>query len=487
MITLVLAQILAPGPVPPIDTLVLRATTYFLAQDLLEGRGTGTRGEGIAAAFIVSQCRRLGLRAAGADYLLPLPLEQARIEHARLSLTQGGSTQSFDYPADVTPGLAGKKTLSGFSGPAVWVGNDSMITSGLGRLDLAGRVAVTDGVTGSAADDTLAARGAAAQVHVVASQALFDLYVRSRGATRLYHRDPTVVSSLLPPLPSVLAGPRAALALLRGSGVLEDPDLRPRLLPPRVAFELQHSDQQITSHNVACVLPGAAGPAGDTAIALTAHYDHLGIGVPDERGDSIYNGFSDNAAGVAMLLGIAQAFVRGDAPRLSHTLLLLFFSGEERGLLGSDYYVARPAWPVSRMRLVINLDAGAPPAPPVAWRLAGVDSTGWGAVGIAVGRARGWTITTSPPKPNSDYFPFVREGVPALFIVPGPGSYEGLSEDSSNALRRRWDHYHQAADEWAPDFPFAGLARYAGYALAIAAAADTADAGRLSGRGRPDR
>jgi hypothetical protein len=62
--------------------------------------------------------------------------------------------------------------------------------------------------------------------------------------------------------------------------------------------------------------------------------------------------------------------------------------------------------------------------------------------------------------------------VPAIFIVPGSAPYQGLSADSSQALRRRWDHYHEADDEWAVDFPFAGLGRYAEYAYYIARAID---------------
>ena len=86
---------------------------------------------------------------------------------------------------------------------------------------------------------------------------------------------------------------------------------------------------------------------------------------------------------------------------------------------------------------------------------------------LAVARAAGWDAITKPASPNTDYFPLLTIGIPAVFLVPAPGAYEGLSLDSSNALRRRWDHYHEPADEWAADFPFAGLLRYADYALRI--------------------
>jgi hypothetical protein len=80
---------------------------------------------------------------------------------------------------------------------------------------------------------------------------------------------------------------------------------------------------------------------------------------------------------------------------------------------------------------------------------------------------QGWEAETRPPSPNTDYYPFLRIGIPAVFLVPAPGAYEGLGLDSSNALRRRWDHYHEAADGWSAGFPFEGLMRYAEFALRL--------------------
>jgi Zn-dependent M28 family amino/carboxypeptidase len=247
----------------------------------------------------------------------------------------------------------------------------------------------------------------------------------------------------------------------------------PGPLGSELALEIDLSSRAFDAANVACLLPGNDPTASDTVIAFTAHYDHLGVGVPDSSGDAIYNGFSDNAAGVAMLLAIAQAMTQDSTNHLRHSVLFLFLAGEERGLLGSDYYVSNPLWPLERTEATINIDAGAPPGLLVSWRLAGVDSSGLGRLAIAVAANRGWTVSTSPPRANSDYYPFVREGVPAVFVIPGPEPYEGLTADSTAALRRRWDHYHRPGDHWTDDFPFAGMARYAEYAYSIAAAVDT--------------
>jgi len=245
-----------------------------------------------------------------------------------------------------------------------------------------------------------------------------------------------------------------------------------------VAFKIVQTRRPVVAANVACLLPGTDTSVADKAIAFTAHYDHLGIvSPPDTAGDSIYNGFQDNAVGVAMLLGIARAMAFDVAEPVHHSILFLFFVGEERGLLGSDYYVAQPLWPLNRTLAVINIDAGAPPGRLVNWSLSGVDSTGLGEIAIGIAQARGWHMSTSPATANSDYYPFVREGVAAVFVKPGPGAYEGLSADSSDALRYKWRYYHDPQDDWTEDFPFIGLQRYAEYAYLIARELD----------GRPSR
>jgi hypothetical protein len=452
-----------------VDSTVISAHTRFLADDLLEGRGTGSTGIRLAALYLESQCRALGLEPAGSGYRQPVPLEEATILPATsLAVTGPRGTVEFLYRVDFVPNIGSRETLTGFRGPAVFVGSDADIARGrIGELNLEDRVAVTVGPIQRDASDTLIARGTVGMVHLVAEGSSFDTYVRSRGATRVSHRDPTVESSFLPSLPSVLAGPAVARALLNGMLVTADGEPLPQELTWAVYADIHTDTRPLDEENVGCLLRGSDTVAADTAIALTAHYDHLGISVPDAHGDSIYNGFSDNAAGVAMLLAIASSLADPAAVRPRHSVLLLFLTGEERGLLGSDYYVAAPMWPLDRTLAVINLDAGAPPARPVSWRLAGVDSSGLGAVALRVATAQDWEVTTSPARANSDYFPFHRAGIPAVFIIPGPAPYEGLSADSSAALRARWDRYHQASDHWDPLFPFEGLERYAEFALLI--------------------
>ncbi len=459
----------------PIDTLSMRAQTYFLAHDLLGGRATGSFGAALAAEYIANECMELGLVPAGSTYAQPLALEEATIEGGTsLTLTRLGRRAHFTYPADFTPNVGSRSTLTDFRGPAVYLGLASDLESEqFDAHSLQGAVAVVTGPRVSAeAVDVLRDRGAVAVVNLLPDERLFSLYVGSRGPTRMYHQDPSVRSSFLPSLPSVLAGPRLSSALVAGAVLGDEIQLGPLRID--IEFSIRLARKAVTAKNVACLLRGSVTPLADTAIAFTAHYDHLGVVPPgDTAGDAIYNGFADNAAGVAMLLGIARAMAFDREAPVRHSMLFLFFDAEERGLLGSDYYVSRPYWPLERTKAVINIDAGAPPGLLVNWALSGVDSTGLGAMALEIARSRGWQVTTSPATANSDYYPFVREGIPGVFVKPGPGAYEGLSADSSDALRHRWRYYHDPQDEWTEDFPFIGLQRYAEFAYLIAKRLDT--------------
>ena len=447
-----------PAPIASqIDTLAIRAHTFFLADDLLLGRGTGTPGADLAALYIESQCRALGLRPLERGYRLPVPLDEITFRPEETWLSVGG--QRFTWFEDFLVTGGTPRALHGFRGAAVIVGSaDDVRRDGdrLPRLD--GRVAVISGVARADVAAILARQGAVGIVQVVGDEDGYRSYAASRGRTLTMHRDTAVTSSFHPDVPAVLVGPDVLAALQAPGAEVE----------VSAAFERR----PIRAENVACLLPGTDRARGDTVIAFTAHHDHLGVSVPDSSGDEIYNGFSDNAAGVAMLLAIADALQRSPAGGFAYGALFLFFTAEERGLFGSDYFVARPTWPLERIRAVINLDAGAPPARPWAWRVAGGEDTPLGALARDVAAEHGWGVTLSPATPNSDYFPFARMGVPAVFLIPGSAPYQGLSADSSQALRRRWDRYHQPADAYHDDFPFSGIQRYAEFALRLAEALD---------------
>ena len=455
----------------PIDSMTLRAATYFLSNDLLEGRGTGERGADLAALYLAASAERLGLHglADGGGYFQPVPLVAAEIDTTltRLSFTDSGGTFTARSPAMFIPNAGTSRTLVDFSGGLAWVGSAADVLAHPDRLpDLRGRVVLMLGVFGAQASaaDTLRARGVTGVIHLVGDDDVYGLYARTRGESRMSVADSAVRSSFIPDIPAIIA--RASLVRRLVAPVISDDQLeRPFLIEGRrVEVRVRVRLQSVPARNVVAILPGRRAASSGEYLIYTAHYDHLGIGEPDARGDSIYNGFSDNAAGCAMLLALAQYFVAHPPDR---SVVFIWFTGEERGLLGSDYFAAHPLLAPDSVAAVINLDAGAPPALPVLWRVSGGDRSSLGPLAITVARRAGWEAQTAQASPNTDYYPFLRLGVPAVFLVPGPGAYEGLTTDSSNALRRRWDHYHQAADEWAFDFPFAGLVRYADFALRL--------------------
>jgi hypothetical protein len=463
------------APAQSVDTLAIRGHTRFLADDLLLGRGTGTPGERLAAAYIVSQAERIGLRTVGStsSFLHPVPMQRAFIEPAsRAVVRQGADSVAFGHGAGFIVNTGGAGAFRDFRGRALFLGQPIHAAPLVAReRSLVGRVAVFLGPLGGDALELVPAlshAGAAGIVILVPDPTQYDLYVRSRGGAR-YLVDADVDDPVWQPaLPVIIAGPEMTEALLGDVAIpgalMEGTATEALELNRYLAVRIQATLETVPSANVAAVLPGSDPLQRQRFVAYTAHYDHLGVSVPDAAGDSIYNGFSDNAAGVAMLLAIAEALAAEPPP---HSTLFLFLSGEERGLLGSSYMAARPPVPLDGIVGLINLDAGAPPAPPVSWRIAGgTDSPALGAVAVRVAAARGWSVTASPASPNSDHWPFLRRQVPAIFIIPGD-QWEGVSPEERDALRRRWDRYHQAGDHWHPDFPFAGLGRYADFALQV--------------------
>jgi hypothetical protein len=471
------AQAVGTGPV--VDTLAIRAHTRFLADDLLAGRGTGTPGEHLAAAYIASQLERIGLQPAGdlTSFLLPVPLRAARIDPASaVSVLRDGAAATFRSGAGFVVNTGGSGAFRDFSGPAAFFGQPIHAARPIAAAgSLAGQVAVFLGPLGPHALDIIPALEAAGATGVIVLEpdsTRFDLFVRSRGTERFFV-DATVDDPIWQPaLPVLIAGPAMTDALLADIDVpialIEGTAAEGLDLGRSVDAVIRADIRRVQAANLAAVLTGSDPALRHEFVVYTAHYDHLGISTPDARGDSIYNGFSDNAAGVAMLLAIAESMREAPPAR---SVAFLFFTGEERGLLGSTFMAAAPPFPLERIAGLINLDAGAPPAPPVSWRIAGGitaagDTAAPARTARAVAERLGWTANLSAASPNSDYWPFLHRGVPAIFIIPGD-DWEDTTPEQRDALRRRWDRYHLPGDHWHPDFPFAGLRRYAEFARLI--------------------
>jgi Zn-dependent M28 family amino/carboxypeptidase len=255
--------------------------------------------------------------------------------------------------------------------------------------------------------------------------------------------------------------------MIRELGLAEEADSRAELQPlrplgKRLSLKLPFTTEERPGVNVAAYVEGSDPVLQDELVLYVAHYDHVGFGQP-EGGDSIWNGFIDNAAGSAILLEIARSTVADPPPR---SVAFLFVTAEEPGLLGSNWFVHEPPVPLERIRAVINIDGGAPPARPVEWGLVGADESPIGPPIRQLIGNRGWEVRTVPIGPQSDHWPFHRAGVPTLMLFPGD-RLEGLSTEEAEALRERWLRPHTPHDEWSAGFPFSGLQRYAELAFEI--------------------
>jgi hypothetical protein len=225
-----------------------------------------------------------------------------------------------------------------------------------------------------------------------------------------------------------------------------------------------------TVFNVVGVLPGRNGVTSGEVIGITAHLDHLGVGVPDASGDSIYNGFLDDAISIGLILDLSRRYIAspGDRP-----LVVMFFNLEEQGLLGSKALVSRPdaSTFLAKLELLIEVDAGSPAGEAMEWQLAGASPRHAGGIlADSLARSHGWTTTTTTPRPISDFFPFAARGVRTVFPIPGK-VWKGYTDAQRTAAMNAFDHYHDPKDEWRSEFPLKGTERYAEWLWEIVRAA----------------
>lgn len=455
----------------PIDTLSIRYDTRVLSHDSLLGRATGGTGARLASAYIVERLRTIGLSpAAGSGYLQPVPLRQARLEpESRLWLHVGSDSVSFLPGTDFVPGSGTATAFREFAGPAVFAGVGANAAAALKDTNVNGKVIVLAGPLGENADSLVrawTADRAAGILLLITEPGVLQNIAQNLGPDRFFVDADVDEPTWQNPLPTLYASGTVARMLLAGTRI---PDAAIRG-DPFEAIPLEWTvdartavvTDNVDGSNVVALVPGSDPRLRNEYVLYTAHYDHLGVGDPED-GDSIYNGFSDNAAGVAMLLAIAEA-VKRDPP--ARSVAFAFFTGEERGLLGSSFFAAFPTLPLERVRAVINLDGGAPPVPPVSWRIAGGENTALGRLAGEIAARHGWTANLTGTRANSDHWPFLVRGVPAIFIIPG-NEWENTSAARRDSLMQRFDRYHRPGDEWRAEFPFAGLGRYAELAFEI--------------------
>jgi hypothetical protein len=220
----------------------------------------------------------------------------------------------------------------------------------------------------------------------------------------------------------------------------------------------------VRSLNVVGVLPAKNGSIDGPRIGITSHFDHIGIGPPDSRGDSVYNGFLDAAVPVAMVLDVARRYAAAPGTK---PLVVAFFNLEEQGLVGSRALAQSAPQPLGDLRLFIGVDAGSPAGEAMQWQLmGGAPEHPAERVADSLARARGWSTTSTPPRGISDVYAFSQLGVPILFPIPGR-VWRGYTDAERNAAMTKFDHYHQPTDEPRRDFPLVGTWHFADWLWSI--------------------
>ncbi len=216
----------------------------------------------------------------------------------------------------------------------------------------------------------------------------------------------------------------------------------------------------ITSRNVLGLLPGALYP--DETVIYTAHWDHLGIGKPDENGDNIYNGALDNATGIAQLIEQARMFAA--EPRTQRSVVFLAVTAEEKGLLGSEYYAANPIYAPGKTVGVLNTDGGSIYGRTKNFTISGNAELGLLDLLIAEGKKQGRYFSPDPhPEAGhffrSDHFSMAKAGIPAISFGEGDDMVKGGKERGEQLFKTYVEkYYHQPDDEWQPTWDFTGMA-----------------------------
>jgi Zn-dependent M28 family amino/carboxypeptidase len=219
--------------------------------------------------------------------------------------------------------------------------------------------------------------------------------------------------------------------------------------------------EKVVTRNIVGVLPGTKRP--NERVIYSAHWDHLGVGAPDARGDRIYNGAVDNGTGVGAVIELARTYAK--APRTERTVVFMTVGAEERGLLGTEYYASNPVYPLATTVAVINLDALGVVGPARDISTSGDAPSTLQDDLIRVAKAHGRSFSPDPrPEAGSfyrsDHFPFAKRGVPALSIESGEdlvkgGKAAGKAASDDYTEKR----YHQPADEFDPNWDLTGLAQ----------------------------
>jgi len=480
---------------PAVDAQRILRDTKVLSSDEFEGRAPASEGEKKTVAYLIEQMKAAGLQPAGD----PLPgggrawtqdvplVRSATTGPVAVSVTAGGETKAWTQGQEI----AIRATMIGDhltvkDAPVVFVGHGVKAPErnwdDFKGVDLKGKVALVlvndpdfekgEGDFGGKAMtyygrwtykyEEAARQGAIGflVIHETAPASYGWATVKNSNTNEIFdviRKDPRTEHA---PLEGWVQRD-VAVGLMKAAGLDFDAlkkeaqtrDFKPVELKG-VTFSTDYAvdAQKVVSKNVVGAVPGAKHP--DERVFYTAHWDHLGVGQPDAKGDRIYNGALDNASGTSMLLELGRAFAKGRKPE--RTVVFMSVTAEEKGLLGSEYYASSPLYPLATTVGVINMDGVGPNGLARDFTTSGNAPLTLQDELITVGKAHDRDYSPDPrPEAGSffrsDHFPFAKVGVPAISFGGGQDLLEG-GKAAGAAKRTAYtaDKYHQPADEFDP-------------------------------------
>lgn len=463
-----------------------------LADDNMEGRETGSRGLRRGEAYVVGQLKSAALQPAGTKgFYQPVKFVSREIDESKSSaaLIHDGKAQPltlgddaiFGTRVDLAPHVEASLVFVGYGLSIPEKNYDD-----LAGLDLNGKVAVL--LSGSPADipGALSAHSQSAAVRWKAlrnagaigvigipNPASMDI-PWSRIAVNRTHpsmalADPKFNETEGEQL-SLTFNPAKAEALFVGSGhtfqeiadLGKDRKPLPRFpLAVSIRTTAKLKRKNVESANVIAKLTGEDPQLKNEYVVLSAHIDHIGIGAPI-NGDRIYNGAMDNASGSAVLLDVA-ASLKKSPEKLKRSILFLFVTGEEKGLLGSKYFAANPTVDPKSMVADINIDMFLPIVPLKVLTVYGLAESDLGDLASEVAKSRGVAVQPDPePLRNafirSDQYNFILHGIPALAM----GVRGDPNSPEEKKIFKDWltQRYHAPSDDLNQPVDLSSAAQY---------------------------
>jgi len=503
----------AAPPAPRVDMQRMSEITRVLASDAFQGRAPGTAGEEKTIPYLIEQFKAAGLEPAGEDggWTQTVPMIRTQLQSPmQLNISQSGQTVPLRFPDDVYLGTVRAVDRAAIANaPMVFVGYGVNAPErgwdDFKGVDLHGKVAVflvndpdfeaTAGepVAGKFGGKTMTFYGRWVYKYEEAARrgAIAALIVHETEAAGYPW---TVVKSPAGEGYNILLAPDAqqpvllqgwiqqpvAAALFKRAGYDYDTlkrqarsaDFRPIDLQASLSADMPVTLTRITSHNVLGKLTGSKYP--NETVSYGGHWDAYGIGPADARGKTIRPGAADDGVGLAAMLENARLFAAG--PRPQRTLVFAAWTGEERGLLGSEYYARHPLFPMETMVANLTFDTLQWNGPVKDAVVVGRGQSEMEDYLAAAAKAQGRYVTPEnhPERGlfyRADHFSFAKRGVPVLLDMALAGAYDMV--DGGRTAGEKWlssftaNCYHQTCDAWSPSWNLKGAAQEAEMFYAI--------------------